>query len=285
MAAPYLAARPHLPGRLRPGSSLAEWVPETFCGVGLFFVTIFFPLQFDKEWLTIGWAVQGTALLHIFRQAPSPRWRTLGIILLLVAFARLGLNPAIFAYHPREGLPILNWYLYAFGVVASCLVTAAWLTRRPASEQTPPPPAERHDLLFGLESLPLSRVFGVLGTVLAFFLVNIEIADAFGPAGTLTFAFAGSLASDMTFSLAWTIFGLVLLMIGIRLGSRTARLGSLVLLTVAITKVFLYDLWQLGGLFRVASLIGLSLVLTLVSTLYQKYLSRKPPTDPNPPAG
>ncbi|NLI77686.1 MAG: DUF2339 domain-containing protein [Candidatus Riflebacteria bacterium] len=284
MATPYLAARPRLPARLRAGSPLADWIPEMFCGVGLFFVTIFFPLQFDREWLTIGWAIEGTTLLHLFRQVPAPPWRTLGTILLLVAFARLGLNPAIFAYHPREGLPILNWYLYAFGLVAACLLTASWLTRRPAADPEPPP-EERDDLLFGLESLPLSRVFGTLGTVLAFFLVNIEIADAFGPAGTLTFAFAGSLASDMTFSLAWTVFGLVLLMIGIRLGSRTARLGSLVLLTVAIIKVFLYDLWQLGGLFRVASLIGLSLVLTLVSTLYQKYLSRKPPADPPPPEG
>jgi len=46
------------------------------------------------------------------------------------------------------------------------------------------------------------------------------------------------------------------------------------LLTVTIFKVFLHDLWRLGQLFRVASFVGLAIVLILVSFLYQKFLGK-----------
>ncbi len=47
------------------------------------------------------------------------------------------------------------------------------------------------------------------GTVLAFLLLNIEIADYFSaPGSTLTFEFGGNFARDMTYSIAWALFAL-----------------------------------------------------------------------------
>jgi hypothetical protein len=51
-----------------------------------------------------------------------------------------------------------------------------------------------------------------LGAILAFLLLNIEIADYFSsPGANLTFNFSGNLAQDMTYSLAWGIFAFALL--------------------------------------------------------------------------
>src|SRR5208282_2307773 len=119
--------------------------------------------------------------------------------LLAAAFVRLALNPAVLAYHARAARPILNWYLYAYGIVTVCLLVGARLLAPP-----------RH-LILGASAPP---VLASLGTVLAFLLVNIEIADFFSPPGsTLTFEFSGSFARDMTYSIAWALFALGLLII------------------------------------------------------------------------
>ena len=111
-----------------------------------------------------------------------------------------------------------------------------------------------------------------LGAVLAFLLLNIEIADYYSTGRTITFNFSGSFAQDLTYSLAWSLFAFVLLIIGIQWRNIGSRYGSLVLLSFTILKVFLHDLWRLGQLYRVGSIIGLAAVLILVSFLYQRYL-------------
>ena len=41
-----------------------------FGGVALFFITLIFPIQFDRQWITIGWALEGAALLWLFHRVP-----------------------------------------------------------------------------------------------------------------------------------------------------------------------------------------------------------------------
>jgi uncharacterized membrane protein len=112
-----------------------------------------------------------------------------------------------------------------------------------------------------------------LGTILAFLLLNIEIADYFSAGAALTFHFSGNLAQDMTYSLAWAAFAFILLILGIQRDIAPARYAGLGLLTVTLIKLFLHDLWRLGGLYRIGSLIGLAVVLILVSFIYQRFLS------------
>ena len=67
-----------------------------------------------------------------------------------------------------------------------------------------------------------------------------------------------------------------MLIAGILLHARAARVAALVLLLVTILKCFLHDLARLGGLYRVASLLGLALALVMVGVLLQKYVIVKP---------
>ncbi|MFA5780492.1 MAG: DUF2339 domain-containing protein [Elusimicrobiota bacterium] len=231
-----------------------------FAGVSLFFITLIFPLQFEKQWITIGWALEGVALLWLLRRIPHKGLKIWGAGLLIIAFIRLSLNPAVFSYHPREIWRIFNWYLYSYGIVTVCLFIGAKLLARAGDK---------------IMNCNITPVLNSLGAVLAFLLLNIEIADYFSTGSTIIFQFSGSLARDMTYSLGWTIFALIMLVVGIREKSRAARFGSLGLFSITIIKVFLHDLWRLGQLYRVGSIIGLAVTLTLVSFLYQKYLSPK----------
>ena len=236
-----------------------------FGGVGLFFITLIFPIQFEKQWLTVAWGLEGVALLWLFHRVPHPGLPLVGVALLCVAFARLAFNGAVFSYHPRSETPIFNWYLYTYGIVTVCLFAGARLLAPP-----------RH-LVRGSNVLPLLYS---LGTVLAFILLNIEIADYSSEGTRTTFQLTGGnlsrekqLGRDMTYSLAWAAFAFVLLVVGFKQRIAAARRASMALLVVTLLKLFFHDLWQLGGLYRVAALGGLFVVLMLVSLFYQKFLA------------
>lgn len=244
-----------------------------FGGATLFFITLIFPIQFDRQWLTLGWALEGAALLWLFHRVPHPGLRAVGVVLLAVAFARLALNPAVFEYHARSETRIFNWFLYSYGIVTACLLWAARLLA---------PPRER---VLGLNALP---ILYTLAGVLAFLLLNIEIADWFSEGANLTFQFNASFGQDMTYSIAWGLYAFLLLGIGFKTGTRGARYAGMGLLVVTIVKLFLHDLWRLGGLYRIGSLIGLAVVLMVVSFIYQRFLARPSAstakTEPQPPS-
>lgn len=228
-----------------------------FGGVALFFITLIFPIQFSRQWITIGWALEGAALLWLFHRVPHPGLRLTGTGLLIAAFARLALNPAVLGYHPRSVTPILNWYLYTYGIATICLFLGARLLAPP-----------RHQIA-KLNAPPL---LAGLGTVLAFLLLNIEIADYFSTAGsTLTFQFSGNFARDMTYSIAWALFALVLLVAGIVKKIPASRYGALGLLSVTLLKLFLHDLARLGQLYRIGAFIGVAIIAMLASFAYQRF--------------
>ena len=86
-------------------------------------------------------------------------------------------------------------------------------------------------------------------------------------------AAAGVVEQDMTYSLAWALFAFVLLAIGLRARNAATRYAGMALLGVTLLKLFLHDLWNLGGLCRVGSLVGLAIVLLVVSLIYQRFLA------------
>jgi len=229
-----------------------------FGGVALFFITLIFPIQFEKQWITIGWALEGAALLWLLHRVPHKGLKYVGVALLATAFVRLAVNPAVLEYHARTATPIFNWYLYAYGIVTVCLFAGACLLAPPRNL---------------ISALNVPPVLVSLGTVLAFLLLNIEIADYFSTGTTITFKFSGDFGRDMTYSLAWAVFAFIVLFIGILRNVRGARYAGLGLLVVTLLKLFLHDLWSLGGFYRIGSLIGLALVLFPVTFLYQRFLA------------
>jgi uncharacterized membrane protein len=120
-----------------------------------------------------------------------------------------------------------------------------------------------------------------LGTVLAFFLVNIQIADFFTEPGAaaLTFKFSGNFARDLTYSIAWALFALGLLIAGLVRQIAAARYAALGLLGVTLLKLFFHDLANLAQLYRIAALIGVAVIAIVASFLYQRFTSTVPKPD------
>ncbi len=239
-------------------------------GALLLFVSLIFPLQFEREWITLGWALEGVALLWLFRHLPHRGLRLVAVVLLCAAFIRLSLNPAVFEYHKRSAARIWNWYLYAYGVTSACLFVGAGLVGTPAagSSRGPVPAAE---------SVPGynwgAALLGSLGVILAFLLLNIEIADYFSVGPTLAFSFSGNFARDMTYSIAWALFALGLILAGMWIKQRFARYAGVALLGITLAKLFLHDLSDLDELYRIGAFVGVALILIAASFVYQRFLA------------
>jgi uncharacterized membrane protein len=246
--------------RIEPaGERLLSRLALTAAAV-LAFITVAIPLQLEKQWITIGWALEGAALVWLYRRIPHRGLLAASAALLGAAFVRLTLNSAVLEYHPASHSPIINWYLYTYLVSAAAFFAAIWLLPDDEAQRFP---AARPAAATG-------------GTILLFFLVNIEIADFYSTGPTLTFNFfSSSLAQDLTYTIGWALFAVAMLVAGLFLHSRGARVAAIILLLATVLKCFLHDLARLGGLYRVGSLLGLTVSLLLVGVLLQKFVIRK----------
>ncbi len=235
-------------------------------GAALLFFSLIFPIQFEREWVTLGWAFEGFALLWLFRVVANRGLRYVGVGLLCLAFIRLALNPAVLEYHRRSSTAIWNWYLYGYGLPIVVLFGGAWLFRAPRQspfERTAP------TLLYSL------------GAILTFLLLNIEIADYFSIGPTLTFSFSGNFARDMTYSIAWALYAFALLLVGMKQKTGWVRYAGVVLLLVTLIKLFLHDLGNLSQLYRIGAFIGVAIVLIVASFVYQRFLVPKKESAPD----
>ncbi len=227
------------------------------------FATVAIPVQLTNQWITIGWALEAAALAWLYRRVPHKGLLYGASALMAIVFVRLVLNPAIFVYEPRGSVRLFNWYLYAYVTCAVAMFAAARLLQ---------PTDDR--IVAGAPRI--STLLTPAGVIVLFLLLNIEVADFFATGPEITFRFGADVAQDLTYTLAWLVFGMAMLAVGIYANNRYGRIAALALIAVTTSKAFLYDLGSLGGLYRVGSLVGLAASLALVALALQRFVLLTP---------
>jgi uncharacterized membrane protein len=241
-------------------------------GAALGFVTLAIPLQLERNWITIGWALEGAALAWLYSRVPHKGLLLFTLGLFAVVFTRLALNPEVLRYEPRGEIRIWNWYLYTYLVCAAAMLVGGRVLLRTEDRIRSTMPR-------------LSSLFPSGAIILLFLLLNIEIADYFATGPTITFDFFSSaLAQDLSYTLGWAIFAVALLAGGIITHSKPGRITAIILLSVAMAKCAFHDLWRLGGLYRVGSLVGIALCALLITVALQRFVltSRPEPSEALP---
>lgn len=123
------------------------------------------------------------------------------------------------------------------------------------------------------------RASGFLALLLVFGYVTLEVRHVFqGPSIALWRATGEP--EKWAYSAAWLALGSAFLGWGVVRGSKEARLASLIVVVMAVLKVFLIDLADLKGIWRPLSLIGLGLVLLAIALVYQRLIFAHPRTRP-----
>jgi uncharacterized membrane protein len=232
-----------------------------FSTVALWFIAVAIPVQFDRQWITLGWAIEAMAVCWLFGRLPHRGLPVFaGILYALVAF-RLLINPAILEYEPHA-LPVFNWILYTYGIATACCLIGQRLLRRGSPD---------------VFLTQLANAIAFAGILLGFWLVNLEILDYFSPGPFIAISHAGGYSVKLALSAGWALYSMILLISGVVLDVKPVRYLSLAFLLLTVAKVFLYDLSELGGIFRVFSFLGLAIALILVSVFYQRFVFKKAP--------
>jgi len=73
-------------------------------------------------------------------------------------------------------------------------------------------------------------------------------------------------------SAVWLIFGILLLVAGLKFKQKDIRLASALVITLTVLKAFLIDMASLEGVLRAMSFVVLGLVLIVIGRVYQKLL-------------
>lgn len=248
--------------------------------VTLSLVSVAIPLQLEKSWITIGWAVNGAAVLLLWRRFDVPGLKYFGLGLLGAAAVRLTLNPAVLGYHPRGRWPVLNWVLYTYWVPAASLIFGWKLLKDREVERL----RSWEEGLFRRHAGGAAAC-GLAALAVIFAWINLAVVDLFSTGPTLVFSMERQPARDLAFSIAWAVYALAILALGMRWRNGILRWLSLGLLVVTLGKVFLYDLGRLQDLYRVGSLVGLAVSLILVSLAYQRFVLRRDDDAPSADTG
>jgi len=160
----------------------------------------------------------------------------------------------------------VSWLAYANLVPAACAIVVLVQLRDTPHFET----ASR--VVRGLRGI----VPGIAAGLAIFLWLNLEILNHFAKDDRLRLYVERLPARDLSTSIAWGLYALVLLVLGTLRKASALRWASLAVFFVSIGKVFLFDLGHLEGLYRVGSLAGLAVALIVVSLLYQRFVFRKP---------
>ncbi len=212
---------------------------------------------FELALHTLVWLGAGWWRLRAFASSGRPidKWWSIILIGLGLAGVFIGqlfaLNPLV-TYESIGIYPLLNVLLVAYLAPAVLIGLIAF--------SAPP-----------LPQLPqLRTILFVLALILVLAWVTLETKRAFqGP--VLDF-WARTDAEYYAYSVVWLVSSFILLGIGLWRKAPWLRHGALAILILTVCKVFLSDMAALGGLYRVASFLGLGLCLVGIGYLYQRYV-------------
>lgn len=211
---------------------------------------------------SILWCATGLILLWQF---PDPRERILrglsaiflGIGFLQVVVLHILMVNPLFTPRVQIDAAVVNVLLLAFGVPAVLTL----IMRRLALRE-------------GWPVIALAAL--VLSIVLVFANLTLEVRNLF--TDSLVLASGTSTAELYTYSAVWTLFAFALLGLGLWRDNQALRFAGLGILALTLVKLFLVDMSELDGLYRVAAFIGLGAALVATGYVYQRVMiARGPP--------
>ena len=241
---------------VRSRSSLEEanFINLLHVAIAVAFITIAIPLKLDGQWITIGWLVESGVLLWLSVQARADFLRYFASVTLVLGIVRL-----LFFDHMRAETLLFNMRFATYAVAVAILAGVAVLGKRHAAPQ---------EMIF-LDAA------GVGVNVLALIALTLEVSDYFDrrmlSGGDLATSYSQiQLGRDFSYSAIWLVYGAILMVAGFQRRSALLRWQALILIAFTICKVFLYDVSQLGGSYRIVSFIALGAVLLGISFIYQR---------------
>jgi uncharacterized membrane protein len=116
------------------------------------------------------------------------------------------------------------------------------------------------------------NALGLLSLVLVVAFVTLQTKRVFQ--GQYLIPEFSSDAESYAISAMWLLTAVAIFIAGLKLNRQTIRYGGMAVMVLALLKTFAYDLWQLGGLWQIASVMGIGLSLIGVGWLYTRFVKQ-----------
>lgn len=288
--------------RLRASGEEHKLLHFALLGISVVFLTIAMPLQFSGGWITLAWLIEGLVLYGIAFSVGERTLREWGAALYVVGLVRYIIFDAVVhldaGYMPllssRTGLAIVA-IVIAYAVAH--LYKRSGLTEVVVYEST-------------LSVRDIVIAFLVVANALTLVTGSQEIYDYYGQSITREnqrveeqvqalqnyngSGLTDGLSTDMyaqqdkirseayprihsyenwrnsLLSLWWALYAGILVALGFARNNRAVRTAGVVLFFVTAVKIF-FDIWSLGDLYRIISLLGFGVLALLGSFAYAKY--------------
>jgi uncharacterized membrane protein len=196
-------------------------------------------------------ALQAFGNLWLWRRTGRPipgwAWRVQGTVALLGGVGLLIANPLLVADGAGSGELAIAYLLPAV-LAALAALALRWVGRAEA------------------------RLLGSYAGVAMFVWIGLQIRQMFHPDAISLEASPITDAESWCWSGGWLVYGAALLTVGIRRQGRGLRLAALATVGLVTAKVFLIDMADLGGLWRVLSFLGLGLALIGLGAVYRRFV-------------
>ena len=212
------------------------------------------PLFIERGLFTLGCALGGMGILTLADRYKLPSIKMWGRTLFIFAMVRFTLfdlvinNPYWSESQNVGSLPFINGVTLIYGMA---VLLSLWAVGKKEF-------AKMRNVYMGLSFAGL------------FALASLTVRQLFH--GGNLYAGEISFAEYYSYSAAWLITGIGVLVIGIIKKNKMARMGSLGFLLLAVIKVFIFDTQELEGLYRIFSFLGLGVSLIGLSYFYTKYV-------------
>ena len=215
-------------------------------GVALSFLTLAIPIQFSAYRITMAWSLEAAALTWIGARVESRRMLYGAVLILAMVAIRLAsvdswMYPDVNAYTAIANARFLTFFVAAL----SCWFSASWAGQKEIALV---------DYLAG-------HIFMLWGMSL----------EAIGWAERTTPPQNQLSVETVSISILFALYAVILVSIGV--GTRTAvnRIAGLGLIGFVVVKLYIFDVWQLGRVYRISAFVALGALLLATSFLYSHF--------------
>ena len=228
-----------------------------FAALAFSLLSIAVALQFDGPAVTVGWAVEGAAIVALGLHERREWMRAGGAILFAIAVVRA--LELLVTVAPANHVVLLNPRAASAGLVIALSYLLAWLHRRQAD-------AGGTDIATagaaGIVRAPVATAL-VVAQLVTVVLLTTEIRAYFAVRNS-------PFAREFMTSVTWAAYANALVLVGLYRRYAPIRYFGIALFGITILKVFFSDLAHVQQIYRVLSVMGLGALLLLTSYLYQR---------------
>jgi uncharacterized membrane protein len=217
-----------------------------YLGIAIALLTLAAPVQFTGFRITIAWALESAALAWIGVRTREARLAYAAMGVGALVLVRLAVLDAWIFPGPDSYRAIRNVRFLTFATAAVCFWLAAYWLRAAWKALVP----------------------YISGHLVMLWVLILEVL---GWAARTTSP--ENLDNVRSTAVSILLAGYAVALVAIGVGARSAlnRVLGLGLIAVVVLKLYFYDVWQIGRIYRVAAFAALGILLLLISYLYSRY--------------